>query len=93
MSKDLVRRMESLNTRLWQAAIKFEKMRDFAEDAEARCEGLRIADDEAWLANTAKQTEASNAMRKLSWKLGALEDAATELAYFVDEIVDKLEEI
>ena len=93
MSKTIVRRLETLNTRLWRESIVFEKMNGMVSDLEVLCGDLSLKDDSRFPERVAAQSKACQALRNLSWELAQLESKTTDLAYAIDSIIDDIEEI
>lgn len=93
MTKSLVRRLETVNTQLWQSAIKFEKLRARVSDVETACGDLHIRYDENYQAKAALQAKIGKALRDLSWQMLLMDEKSQELANNIDAIVDDLEDL
>ena len=93
MTKAIVTRLESVNLRLWQEAIKFEKLRNLIDDLEVKCANLDPKEDDRYLERVTAQSKACEAMRKFSWELAGMDEKSQELTYLIDTIVDDIGDI
>ena len=92
-AKSVASKLESLNTRLWQEAIRFEKMRGLVDDLCAKTELINLKYDDNYPQRHAAQSRAEKKLRELSWGISDIESKLQEHAWFIDGIVGDLQEI
>lgn len=86
-------RLDSLSTRLWQEAIRLEKLHDQVDDCLAECEAIEPPRAIDYETAVAAITEAAKRLRAVSWTLSQADGALQEAAQTVQEAQDYVDEL
>ena len=92
-AKQAIVRTEGLGMKLWQEALRIEKLHQIADELADLSGDIVIKYDDQFQRKNAAQREAAANLRKLSFSLTEIDGQLQELAWSLDEIVSNLEKL
>jgi methyl-accepting chemotaxis protein len=91
--KGVKSRLETFSAKLWREAINLEKLAEAADELGARVEDIRLHRDIEFAAAADTQRATAKRLREISFKLSGLDSEIQEMAWSIDEITDRLDEL
>jgi hypothetical protein len=87
------RKLGQITDRVWETALKVERISDIASDLSERIYDVKQRPDLSMPDAHRIQKEAATKLKELFWSLVKIDNDLQEVAWSVDEIVDLIQEL